>query len=118
MMPGRSQAKERSKEKESTNGKESNKEKKACEAKDSCAKVNSDIHNGIKNMKSNKTISKSLIAMGFALVMLVNLNACEEEGPAEAAGENIDQMVEDAGNAIEDACENLKEEARAENPDC
>ncbi|MGA9574000.1 MAG: hypothetical protein WBS20_08655, partial [Lysobacterales bacterium] len=50
---------------------------------------------------------------------------CERKGPAEQAGEKIDQAYEDIqdsgkdlGNEIEDACEHLKKEAGAEDKDC
>lgn len=33
------------------------------------------------------------------------LTACNNEGPAERMGREIDEAVTDAGNAIEDACE-------------
>ncbi|NND45415.1 MAG: hypothetical protein HKN58_08830 [Xanthomonadales bacterium] len=46
------------------------------------------------------------------------LQACEQDGPFEDAGEDIDQAVEDTGNAIEDACEEAKEAAGAEDKDC
>lgn len=35
------------------------------------------------------------------------LTACNNEGPAERAGREIDEAVTDAGNAIEDACEDV-----------
>lgn len=51
--------------------------------------------------------------------------ACEPEGPAERAGEKIDEAYEevreageDLGNEVEDACEELKDEAGAEDKDC
>jgi hypothetical protein len=33
----------------------------------------------------------------------LSLSACEEQGPAEEAGETIDDTVEDAGDAVEGA---------------
>lgn len=48
-----------------------------------------------------------------------------DEGPAEEAGETVDEAgerleetAEDAGNAVEDACEDVKEGADAEDTDC
>lgn len=48
-----------------------------------------------------------------------------DEGPAEEAGESLDEAgeqleetAEDAGNAIEDACEDVKEGVDAEDTDC
>jgi len=37
---------------------------------------------------------------------------------AEEAGEEIDEVITDAGNAIEDACEDVKEGVKAEDTDC
>ena len=45
-----------------------------------------------------------VLALGLGLLALP-LGACDEEGPAEEAGENIDDAVDDAGEAIEDAGE-------------
>ncbi len=48
-----------------------------------------------------------------------------DDGPAERAGERLDEAGEelreagrDAGNAIEDACEDVKEGVDAEDTDC
>lgn len=61
----------------------------------------------------------SLLLTGMLLV------ACEEEGPAERAGEAIDDAADeigdagnDLGNAIEDACEEIKEGVDAKDQDC
>tara|TARA_R110002049_G_scaffold58143_2_gene158478 strand:- start:342 stop:530 length:189 start_codon:yes stop_codon:yes gene_type:complete len=43
---------------------------------------------------------------------------CENDGPAERAGEAIDNTATDVGNAIEDACEDVKEGAGADDTDC
>lgn len=61
-----------------------------------------------------------LIIGSFAIV------GCDrDEGPAEEAGEAMDEAGErleetaqDAGNAVEDACEDVKEGADAEDTDC
>jgi hypothetical protein len=42
------------------------------------------------------------IAMLF-LISLMGLSACQEQGPAERAGESVDEAIEDAGDSIEDA---------------
>lgn len=44
--------------------------------------------------------------------------ACEQKGPAERAGEKLDEAAEDVGNAVEDACEDAKDAAGAEDTDC
>lgn len=50
-------------------------------------------------MKLSKTIAAAL----FVSALMITLSACEEQGPLEEAGEKIDDTVEDAGDAIEDA---------------
>lgn len=62
----------------------------------------------------NSTKYKSLAAIGAALLFL---SACNE-GPAEKAGENIDDAAVDVGNSIEDSCEEVKESLNAEDKDC
>jgi len=41
-----------------------------------------------------------------------------EEGPMEEAGEEIDDATSDLGNAVEDACEDVKDSAGADDKDC
>jgi predicted small lipoprotein YifL len=52
-------------------------------------------------MKLNKLALTALLLTTF-----VGLTACQEKGPAEKAGENIDNAVEEAGDKIEDATDN------------
>lgn len=40
-----------------------------------------------------------ILGMGFLLMLAVG--GCDQEGPAEKAGENVDQAVEKAGDTIE-----------------
>ncbi|MGO1297836.1 MAG: hypothetical protein ACTMIA_11070 [Vibrio sp.] len=42
----------------------------------------------------------------------------DDNTTAESIGETIDNTVTDSGNAIEDKCEKLKENAGAEDTDC
>ncbi|MGS2719047.1 hypothetical protein [Paraglaciecola aestuariivivens] len=63
-------------------------------------------------MKFFKHMTTTLLA----LVAVFALSACE--GEAENAGEKLDEVVTDAGNAVEDACEEVKENADAEDTDC
>ncbi|EGR3199770.1 hypothetical protein J7Y46_000928 [Vibrio parahaemolyticus] len=56
------------------------------------------------------------IAAVFGLVFA--LAACSDEGPMEKAGKKLDETAEEAQNAIEDGCENLKENLNAEDKDC
>jgi hypothetical protein len=41
------------------------------------------------------------------LLIAPALYGCPDEGPAERAGENIDEAVEETGEAIEDAAEEV-----------
>lgn len=57
---------------------------------------------------------QSIAVLLFSILMLA---ACDD-GPAERMGENIDNAVNDAGNAIEDACEDVLDAANAADSDC
>lgn len=48
-------------------------------------------------------LSKPLSAALLAGALMVTLSACEQDGPLEDAGEEIDDAAEDAGEGIEDA---------------
>ena len=54
-------------------------------------------------------MNKGLLAILFSGVFTLGLIGCEQEGPAEEAGENIDQAAEQPSQAAEDAKENVKE---------
>ena len=59
-----------------------------------------------------------LLSMTSLMVLLtMGLGACSDN-KAENAGEKVDEMLQDAGNAVEDACEDVKEGIKAEDPDC
>lgn len=71
---------------------------------------------------------KRLATAATAVLFAVALSACED-GTAEEAGEDIDSAFEnmkdsvndaatDAGNKVEDACEDVKEAAGADNTNC
>jgi hypothetical protein len=56
----------------------------------------------------------------YLLLMIIatlGLTACEE-GPAEETGERIDEITTDTRNAIEDACEDVKDGVDAEDKNC
>lgn len=53
----------------------------------------------------NNTLSKMLLALLFSLPLI----GCEQEGPAERAGEEIDEAVEEAGETLEEAGEAIEE---------
>lgn len=64
-------------------------------------------------MKFLKLLANTLIVM----TAVFGLAACND-GEAENAGEKVDEIVTDAGNAVEDACEDVKEGVKAEDTDC
>lgn len=45
----------------------------------------------------------TLALSALLLTTFIGLSACQEKGPAEKAGENIDNTVENMGDKIEDA---------------
>ena len=47
---------------------------------------------------------KSLLIM-FSFITLFGLQACEDEGPLEEAGEGIEEAGENTGDAVEDTFE-------------
>lgn len=55
-----------------------------------------------------------MLAAIFSILMLT---ACDD-GSAERMGENIDEAVNDAGNAVEDVCEDVRDAVNADNPNC
>lgn len=60
---------------------------------------------------------KNLTAILAALLMSLTLAACDD-GPMEDFGEDVDKAVQDAGNAVEDVCEDVKDSVDADNPNC
>jgi hypothetical protein len=52
------------------------------------------------------------LALALALCLgTLGLAACEQEGPAERAGEAVDDATENAGEAMENAGEKVQDEA-------
>lgn len=47
--------------------------------------------------------SKTTAGAVFGSVLMIVLSACDKEGPLEEAGEEVDDKVEDTGDAVEDA---------------
>ena len=48
-------------------------------------------------------LAKIIAAILLMSVLVISLSACEDQGPMEEAGEKVDDTVDDAGDAIEDA---------------
>lgn len=63
-------------------------------------------------MKYFKLLGTFLIAM----TAVIGLSACD--GGGEDAGEKVDEVMTDMGNAVEDACEDVKEGVEAKDNDC
>lgn len=60
-----------------------------------------------------KLANSKLVNILFALLLALSvgmLAGCEEQGPAEEAGENIDEAVEEAGDEMEDAADEVEDE--------
>ncbi|UCX06446.1 hypothetical protein [Shewanella glacialimarina] len=60
---------------------------------------------------------KKLSIMILLGLTTIGMMACSDN-KAENTGEKVDEMMQDAGNAVEDACEDVKEGLKAEDPDC
>jgi len=54
-------------------------------------------------MKFNAPILRSALIVGLVGVSPLALTACDEKGPAEKAGEAIDDAARDTKKALEDA---------------
>lgn len=54
-------------------------------------------------MKFSETLAAALLVCG----MMITLPACDNDGPLEDAGEEIDDTVDDAGDAIEDTADDV-----------
>ncbi len=57
------------------------------------------------------------LMLALVSALLLGLSACSE-GPAEDAGESIDEATTDIQNAVEDSCEQAKEQLNTEDQDC
>ncbi|KAA3626413.1 MAG: hypothetical protein DWQ09_17190 [Proteobacteria bacterium] len=56
------------------------------------------------------TVSAVVVTSALlAGAMLATLSGCEQQGPAEAAGEKIDNVVEKAGEKIEKAGDSIRD---------
>ena len=62
-------------------------------------------------------VFKKTSIIALALTFPLVLAGCDD-GPAENAGEKMDQAVQDMGNKVEDTCESMKEGVGAKDTDC
>ncbi len=51
------------------------------------------------------------LLMVFSMTATLALSACDDKGPAEKAGEKIDQVVKDVGDTLEKAGDKIEEAA-------
>lgn len=58
-----------------------------------------------------------MTSSALALFLTLGLTACTDN-KAEDAGEKVDEVMTDTGNAIEDACEEVKEGVEANDTNC
>lgn len=65
-------------------------------------------------MRVTSFIYRIAAVLGLVLAMA----ACSDEGPMEKAGKKLDETAQDTQNAIEDRCEELKENLNAKDKDC
>lgn len=56
-------------------------------------------------------VMRKLAIALFMAMMIGGLAACDNQGPAEEAGESIDESMQSAGESIEDMGENIEEAA-------
>ncbi|MDP3535314.1 hypothetical protein P8S55_13305 [Halomonas sp. M1] len=59
----------------------------------------------------SKQVTKNLVMALLMAMMVGGLAACDNQGPAEEAGESIDESMESAGESIEEMGENIEEAA-------
>lgn len=52
---------------------------------------------------------KKVLSIMIVSLSLLTFVACESEGPAERAGEKVDEAIEDTGDALEEAGEEVEE---------
>lgn len=53
---------------------------------------------------------RKLIPLALSVAALMLVTGCENEGPAEQAGEEIDEAVESANDRLEDASDQMKDQ--------
>jgi predicted small lipoprotein YifL len=64
-------------------------------------------------MEKNIFKTVGMVLLGGA--MLVTLSACEQKGPAQKAGESLDNAVENAGQKMEEAGDSIRDATKRGN---
>jgi predicted small lipoprotein YifL len=67
-------------------------------------------HDEQKEQAMNVTLKKMLAVFGV-LLLAGGIAACEDKGPAEKAGESVDESMENAGDNIEQMGDDIKDSA-------
>jgi uncharacterized protein YjbJ (UPF0337 family) len=57
-------------------------------------------------------VVKNLTLIAISMVFLAGLAACEKQGPAERAGEKIDESVEGARDKMSEAADDVSEKLK------
>lgn len=58
------------------------------------------------------------VKLALVSMLTVGMLGCEKDGPAENAGEKLDEATTNIGNKIEDNCEEAKESMGADDTRC
>lgn len=56
-------------------------------------------------------LKKKTVIIAILIIFVSAFIACEQEGPAEEAGENLDEAAEETAETVEEAGENVEESA-------
>jgi outer membrane lipoprotein-sorting protein len=59
-------------------------------------------------MNKPRGLATQLVALTL-LVLILLLSGCEQDGPVESAGEEIDESIEAAGDEVEEAADEVEE---------
>ena len=79
---------------------------------DSRAKATDELSKKTKGHTMSTSIKIPSIALLFAaLLLLTGLTACEEQGPAEQLGEQIDEGIQKSGEEVEQLGEDIQNSA-------
>lgn len=64
----------------------------------------------LQHLRSTTTFKTPLVLLAFCLVLALPLVGCaEEQGPLEEVGEDLDEAVEDATDAVEDIGDEIED---------
>jgi hypothetical protein len=64
------------------------------------------------SMRASRLRAARILLAACAVALGVSAAACEQKGPAERAGEKIDNAAKTAGEAVEHAGEKVKDAAK------